>query len=103
MPLLVGFGGIGYTTGDSDDFSEEFLDREFEDVNNIYVIETGVSVLFNISRYLQLEAGVKYRFTNKIDLATSPITRLNGFSTGIGIKVGIFNMGRNRYKKNIAE
>ncbi|MBS9463586.1 hypothetical protein KIM67_14300 [Flagellimonas sp. 389] len=103
VPLFVGFGGIGYTTGNSDDFSEEFIDREFENVNNIYVIEPGVSVLFNISRYLQLEAGVKYRFTNKIDLATSPITRLNGFSTGIGIKVGIFNMGRNRYKKNISE
>ncbi|UII79656.1 hypothetical protein [Flagellimonas sp. CMM7] len=103
LPLFIGFGAIGYVTGDGDDFSEEFIDTEFENVNNIYVAEPGVNVLFNISRYIQLEAGVKYRFTNKIDLATSPIKRLNGFSTGIGVKVGVFNMGRNRYKKNISE
>ncbi len=103
FPLFVGVGGIGYTTPREDDFDDEFIEDEFENVNTIFVVEPGVSALFNISRYVQLEAGVKYRFTNKIDLATSPIKRLNGFSTGIGVKVGVFNMGRNRYKKNISE
>jgi len=103
FPLFIGVGGIGYTTPGGDDFDEEFIEEEFENVNTIFVVEPGVNVLFNLSRYVQLEAGVKYRLTNKIDLATSPIKRLNGFSTGIGVKVGVFNMGKNRYKKNISE
>lgn len=101
FPLFVGTGAIGYFTQGDGDFDDDFIDTEFDDVNFIAVIEPGVSALFNISRYLQLEAGVKYRFTNKIDLVTSPIRNLNGFSAGVGIKVGVFNMGRNRYKKKI--
>lgn len=100
FPLFIGIGAIGYTN-DGADFDDDFIDTEFDNVNVISVVEPGVSALFNISRYLQLEAGVKYRFTNKIDLATSPIRNLNGFSAGVGIKVGVFNMGRNRYKKKV--
>lgn len=100
FPIFVGAGGIIVTDG-ADGFDDDFIDTEFENVNVIGAIEPGVSALFNISRYLQLEAGVKYRFTNKIDLATSPIRNLNGFSAGVGIKVGVFNMGRNRYKKKV--
>ena len=63
--------------------------------------EPGVSALFNISRYLQIEAGVKYRFSSRINLPPTRTVNINGFSAGIGIKVGVFNMGRNRYKKNV--
>jgi len=101
FPLLVGVGAVGYITDDFDDFDEDFIDDEYDDVDAIFVLEPGINALFNVSRYLQLEAGVKYRLSNKIKLATSPIDRLNGFSAGIGLKVGIFNMGRNRYKKNV--
>ena len=96
FPLLVGFGAVGYTTDGFEDFGDEY-----DNVDAIFVLEPGINVLFNVSRYLQLEAGVKYRLSNKIKLATSPIDRLNGFSAGIGVKVGVFNMGRNRYKKNM--
>lgn len=103
FPLFIGIGAVGYFTQGDGDFDDDFIDREFDDVNAITVVEPGVSALFNLSRYLQLEAGVKYRFTNRLDLATSPIKNLNGFSAGFGIKVGVFNMGRNRYKKKISE
>ncbi|MDB4293183.1 hypothetical protein N9954_07205 [Maribacter sp.] len=102
FPLVIGAGAIGYFS-DEDDFDDEFIDAEFDKVDFIAVVEPGISALFNLSRYLQLEAGVKYRFSSKIDLATSPIKNLNGFSAGIGIKVGVFNMGRNRYKKKAKE
>ena len=59
-------------------------------------------MLYNISRYIQFEAGVKYRFSSRLNLESDyDISRINGFSAGLGIKVGVFNMGRNRYKKNI--
>ncbi len=100
FPLLIGAGGVGYI---DDNFKNEDYEEDFDDddVDAIFVLEPGVSALFNISRYLQLEAGVKYRFSSKIDIDPSPVSRINGFSAGIGVKVGVFNMGRNRYKKNV--
>lgn len=101
FPLFVGIGALGYFNEGDEDFDDDYIDAEFDNVHVIGIIEPGVSALFNISRYVQLEAGVKYRFSNKIDLATSPITNLNGFSAGFGIKLGVFNMGRNRYKNKL--
>lgn len=101
FPLLLGAGAVGYvdaTYRHDDNFEEELTEDDFDEV---FVAEPGINALFNISRYLQLEAGVKYRFSSKIELPPTRISRINGFSAGIGIKVGIFNMGRNRYKKNV--
>ncbi|MFS4455494.1 hypothetical protein [Maribacter sp. 2304DJ31-5] len=97
FPLLVGAGAVGFV---DHDFDDEYITEDELDV--IFVVEPGASLLFNISRYLQLEAGIKYRFSSKIDLTPpSDLRHIDGFSGGLGIKVGIFNMGKNRYKKNI--
>lgn len=100
FPLLIGAGAIGYI---DDDFHDDAFEDELteDDFDAVFIVEPGVSLLFNVSRYLQLEAGVKYRFSSTISIDASPVTRINGFSAGIGVKVGVFNMGRNRYKKNI--
>lgn len=100
FPLLIGAGAVGYIDDNynDEDFGEDLNEDDFDAV---FVIEPGLNVLFNVSRYLQLEAGVKYRFSSEIELVGSPIDRINGFSGGLGIKVGVFNMGRNRYRKNI--
>ena len=102
FPVMFGGGALGYVDGDSfknDDYDYDYDDFETSDI--LFVVEPGVNLLFNVSRYLQLEAGVKYRFSSEIDLLPDSVRRINGFSAGVGIKVGIFNMGRNRYKKNI--
>ncbi|MGI9551657.1 MAG: hypothetical protein ACR2MT_10685, partial [Aurantibacter sp.] len=102
FPLLVGAGAVGYI---EDNFNDPDYEEELneDDFDGIFVVEPGVSMLFNVSRYLQLEAGLKYRFSSKFDLRPNGINRIDGFSAGIGVKVGIFNMGRNRYKKNIQD
>ncbi|MEM8927339.1 MAG: hypothetical protein AAGC45_03990 [Bacteroidota bacterium] len=100
FPLFIGGGAVGYVDRDIIENDEDF-DFEDDDLDAVFVFEPGVSALFNISRYVQLEAGVRYRFSSKIGLTDSPIDRINGFSGGIGIKLGIFNMGRNRYKKKL--
>ncbi|GAA0719200.1 hypothetical protein GCM10009430_17980 [Aquimarina litoralis] len=96
FPLLVGFGGVGYIDGQLND--GEFNEDDYE-WDAIFVAEPGVNVLFNISRFIQLEAGVKYRFSSKFNIHPSGIDRINGFSAGLGIKIGVFNLGKNRYKK----
>lgn len=100
FPVFIGGGAVGYVNRDTIDNEEDF-DFEDDDLDAVFVLEPGISALFNISRFVQLEAGVRYRFSSKIELTDSPIDRINGFSTGIGIKMGIFNMGRNRYKKQL--
>ncbi|MRH99351.1 hypothetical protein GH721_02300 [Kriegella sp. EG-1] len=102
FPLLIGAGGVGYIDSNYID-SEHDEELDEDDFDGFVVAEPGINVLFNVSRYLQLEAGIKYRFTSKIDLVPHSIDRVNGFSAGIGIKVGVFNLGRNRYKKKISE
>jgi hypothetical protein len=98
FPLLIGAGGVGYLANNFDDPVD---DPDEDDFEAVFVAEPGVSLLFNVSRYLQLEAGVKYRFSSRLELEDSPLRNINGFSGGIGLKVGVFNMGRNRYKKHL--
>lgn len=101
FPLLIGGGGLGVIDSDFDYDNDEFDDNDVVESDAFAIVEPGINVLFNVSRYLQLEAGVKYRFSSKIDLEPATLKRINGFSAGIGIKVGVFNMGRNRYKKKL--
>ena len=100
FPVLIGAGGVGYL---GNDFDDRIGDIDRDDIDAVFVVEPGMSALFNISRYLQLEAGIKYRFSSKLELDANPLKNINGFSGGIGIKVGVFNMGRNRYKKHLGD
>ncbi len=100
FPVFVGGGAVGYVSRDDID-NDVDVDLDEDDVDAVFVLEPGVSALFNLSRFVQIEAGVKYRFSSEIELADSPIDRINGFTSEIGIKLGIFNMGRNRYKKKL--
>lgn len=99
FPLLIGGGGA------------VLLDRDIEDMviteddwEPVFVVEPGINVLYNINRYIQLEAGVKYRFSSRVDFQPEyHLSRINGYSVGMGIKIGVFNMGRNRYKKKLQQ
>ncbi len=96
IPILVGGGAVGFLNGDIDD---PFTD--VDDWEGIFVFEPGISIQYNISRYVQLETGVKYRITSNTQFRSDQLQNINGYSIGLGIKIGVFNMGRNRYKKRI--
>ncbi|GGX28503.1 hypothetical protein [Aquimarina muelleri] len=99
FPLLVGGGAAGYI---NTDWNEGEIERsQEEDWDAIFVVEPGINILYNISRYVQVEAGLQYRFSSKIELVPNAINRINGISVGFGLKLGVFNLGRNRYKKSI--
>lgn len=102
FPVVIGIGGMGYI--DDYYFEEDIDEQRFEDnAQAFFIVESGINALFNVSRYLQLEAGIKYRISSNVGFNSEAynLSRINGFSAGIGIKVGVFNMGRNRYKKNM--
>ncbi|SHG71309.1 hypothetical protein [Flagellimonas flava] len=98
FPVMLGAGAVVYVEDNNRDVDIDF-DRN--DWDEVFVVEPGVNLLFNLSRFVQLEAGMRYRFSSRIDLEPNRVKNINGFSAGFGIKVGIFNMGRNRYKKHI--
>ncbi len=101
FPVLIGGGGLAVIDSNFDHENEEFDENDFDEADAFAIIEPGINLLFNVSRFLQFEAGVKYRFSSDLDLQPTNLKRINGFSAGIGIKVGVFNMGRNRYKKKL--
>jgi len=100
FPLLIGGGAVGYVDREAFRRDEDF-DWEDDQVDAVFILEPGIGALFNISRYIQFEATIKYRISSKIHLPLSPVDRLNGFSAGLGLKMGVFNMGRNRYKQKL--
>ncbi len=100
FPLLIGGGAVALIDDVGNDDEQVVINKN--DWKHVFVVEPGVNVLYNINRYIQLEAGLKYRLSSRVSLTPeSGIKRINGVSGGFGIKIGVFNMGRNRYKKNI--
>lgn len=97
FPLLIGGGAAAVLEGDLDD---DYVFEE-DDWEAVFVVEPGINLLFNINRYIQLEAGIRHRFSSRLSFENSSLTRIDGFSAGLGVKIGVFNMGRNRYKKKL--
>ncbi len=95
FPMLVGGGAIAYANKDLDDIIDDG-NGEIEEWEPFFVFEPGVSVQYNISRYLQFEMGIKYRMSSEFELFPEGVQNINGGTGGIGLKVGIFNMGRNK-------
>lgn len=95
FPILVG-GGAASHSDDDFDSTFDFEHTYYEDWEPFFVFEPGVSILYNISSYLQFEMGIKYRLTSDINLYPGGIENLNGFSGGVGLKVGVFNLGKKR-------
>lgn len=101
FPVLIGGGAIVLLDGNV--INDDIVIND-DNWKAVFVVEPGMNVLYNISRYIQLEAGARYRFSSKVDLTPGyNLSRINGFSAGVGLKVGIFNMGRNRYKKKLKD
>lgn len=97
FPVLVGGGAVGYF-GNS--FTDEYDDLRDEDFDEFFIVEPGINILYNFSRFTQFETGIRYRFTSQFDLSPYDTGNLNGFSIGAGLKIGIFNMGRKKKVKD---
>ncbi|WP_299902295.1 hypothetical protein [uncultured Aquimarina sp.] len=88
FPFLI---GLGYTQISGPISTSEDI---------TLVVEPGFGVLYNLSKYIQFEAAIKYRFSTPIDPIPNTLDNINGVSLNIGTKIGVFNLGKNRYKKN---
>lgn len=86
VPVLIGGGTIGYY--DYKTFNN--LDIEDYDWDVMFVIEPGLNVEFNISRVFRVFANAKYRFTSDVDINNLESDAFQGWSGGLGFKIGKF-------------
>ena len=95
FPILIGPGLVGYLD------TTNSARLEDEDMVSFFVVEPGINLLFNFSSFFQVETGIKYRFSSRYKLENHSRQTINGFSLGIGVKLGVFNLGKNRYKQQL--
>lgn len=97
FPILIGEGIVTLLDEKVDgDYVIEEEEFDEDDFSAFFMFEPGINILYNISRYVQIETGIRYRFTGKHDLPPFGRDNLNGFSIGAGIKLGVFNLGRRK-------
>lgn len=97
FPLLIGGGGVTILEKkENGDFDEAPLENDTYDYDSFFIVEPGINLLYNISRFVQIEMGVRYRFSESFNLPYHGEGNIKGFSFGGGIKIGIFNMGRKK-------
>ncbi|NTW23623.1 MAG: hypothetical protein HGA37_02895 [Lentimicrobium sp.] len=93
FPILIGAGGVAFTESQEDyDWNEwEFEDNHYVLESKAFlVVEPGVELEFNLSRFVRMGAGISYRFTNSIAVGGKREHLLNGITGAINLKVGIF-------------
>lgn len=95
IPVLIGGGAVGHSNENLNDIIE-WGHGHVEEWDAFFIIEPGLSIQYSISRYVQLEMGATYRISSNVDLYPGSITNINGISGNVGVKFGVFNMGRNK-------
>ncbi len=88
VPVTFGVGGIAYSY--RYEYDEYDWDNQVEDTEVFLVVEPGVELEVNVTRFFRLAVGGYYRITSDLDLVQTQRDALNGFSGGITFKFGMF-------------
>ncbi len=88
-PVLIGAGGIdvsdrNYFNGFNSDFGFSLESSAF------FVVEPGLEVEVNLTRFFKIGIGASYRLVRETDLENVSDSDLSGFSGGISLKFGKF-------------
>ncbi|MFO7658150.1 MAG: hypothetical protein R6W78_13910 [Bacteroidales bacterium] len=86
IPVLIGVGGVVYSSV-SDKWNQDWF---VEDSEAFFVVEPGVELELNVTKFFRFSLGAYYRYTSNIQLQNSPEDLLNGFSYGVNFKFGVF-------------
>lgn len=84
IPVLIGAGGVALTNY-TDDFDDE---ADVIDSDAFLVVEPGIELEMNVTRFFRFAFGGYYRYTSDIELVQPE--SINGFSFGISLKFGKF-------------
>jgi len=92
FPIRVGIGGVTVISVNEDDWVS---DMSSESADLFMIIEPGVELEMNVTRFFRFCIGLSYRYTNGIELQYPEEYRLTedmlrGLSGGISLKFGKF-------------
>jgi hypothetical protein len=92
FPILIGAGGLSVVSVDENENWDDNYKSEASDA--FMVIEPGVEVELNVTRFFRFCVGAYYRYTSDVDIQ-DPLFNvekdvLRGFSGGVTVKFGKF-------------
>ncbi len=96
FPILIGAGGVAVVDSNNEDWDEVWEDDYESRASDAFmVIEPGVEVELNVTRFFRFCMGVSYRYTSDVDIDEIDYPGisediLHGFSGGVTFKFGRF-------------
>lgn len=93
FPFLIGGGGVSYSTWDPYDWHNS--QNSYEDAysyawDSYFVIEPGVVIGINMTKFMRLDIGASYRYAPGVQLPRTSDNFLNGFNFISSLKFGSF-------------
>ena len=93
FPVLIGAGGVAVMSVNDGNFWEDNFKSEASDA--FMVIEPGIEVELNVTRFFRFCVGAYYLYTSEVDIQYPlenqlPYDILRGFSGGVTFKFGRF-------------
>jgi len=88
FPIVMGVGGVEYVS-DRFYYYDEW-NGYVEDVDTYVLVEPGIELDLNITKFFRVSAGATYRYTSKIKLADFNSDVLHGISAELTLKFGWF-------------
>jgi hypothetical protein len=90
-PVLIGAGGMEVTDRNYlNNFHRPPTFNNFSETSAFFVVEPGLEVEVNVTRFFKIGLGASYRFVRESDLTTISNKDLSGFSAGLSLKFGKF-------------
>ncbi len=96
VPLLLGIGGVVYTTSYHDNYkdpwpyNDEHQNIMVDDWDAYFIFKPGFEVELNVLRFFRIGVGGYYNFTSDINMINTSRNALDGFEAGVSLKFGKF-------------
>ncbi|MEP2773965.1 MAG: hypothetical protein ABJH05_17555 [Fulvivirga sp.] len=88
IPILIGAGGAYITEESPDDINQN--DDAYDESSAFFVVEPGIELEVNITKFFRLGIGGSYRFIKQSDLENFTDNELSNYSGNISMKFGGF-------------
>lgn len=94
FPLFIGAGGaqIGIRSEQETNITsqQDYSTYEYIESSGFFVLEPGVNIELNMTKYFRLDFGASYRFISGTQLQRLSSNNLSDFSFNLGLKFGKF-------------
>ncbi len=89
VPVLLGAGGAYITENDYRNDNGRYV-NEFDESSAFAVIEPGIEVELNLTKFFKIGLGASYRYVTESNLANMTNNDLSGYSGSFSLKFGNF-------------